>query len=121
MFVAHLRIREVDPANPKTMSPSCSAITYWQLELEEGPLEGDPIQWESQIRLRNMVTRKYLSVSSESRSFHLTRNGKDPSTVWRIAPVIGDDLYVTGDSYARFEHVVSGLWLHALSSRLFIT
>ncbi|XP_075250138.1 inositol 1,4,5-trisphosphate-gated calcium channel ITPR2-like isoform X3 [Convolutriloba macropyga] len=109
----HLRVREVDPTSPKTMSPSTSAITYWQLELEEGPLRGDPIKWESQLRFRSMVTRKYLSISPE-KNFFMTKNGKDPSTVWRITPVIGDDLYVDGDSYARFEHVVTGLWLHAM-------
>ena len=78
---------------------------------------GEPIRWESQVRLRNLVTRKYVSVESNG-TFNLTKDGKDPRTVWRITPVIRDEVYVMTDSYARFEHVVSGMWLHALPSKL---
>lgn len=30
----------MDPANPKTLFPSTSAVTYWQIELQEGPVQG---------------------------------------------------------------------------------
>ena len=40
LFPVHLRVRPVDQSNPKTMFPSSSAVTYWQIELEEGPISG---------------------------------------------------------------------------------
>ena len=30
----------MDQANPKTMIPSTSAVTYWQIEMQEGPIQG---------------------------------------------------------------------------------
>ena len=40
LFSVHLRMRPVDQANPKTLFPSSSAVTYWQIELQEGPVAG---------------------------------------------------------------------------------
>uniref|UniRef100_A0A914UYS1 Uncharacterized protein n=1 Tax=Plectus sambesii TaxID=2011161 RepID=A0A914UYS1_9BILA len=34
----HLRVRPSNPAIPKTMYPSTSAITFWQLEVEMGSI-----------------------------------------------------------------------------------
>ncbi len=36
----HLRIREVDQLIPKTLYPSTSGITYWQIESENSILNG---------------------------------------------------------------------------------
>jgi hypothetical protein len=36
----HFRIRAFDPYNPKTISPSTSGITYWQIEAESSILDG---------------------------------------------------------------------------------
>lgn len=36
-------MRPMDPANPKTLFPSTSAVTYWQIELQEGPVQGTPV------------------------------------------------------------------------------
>lgn len=38
----HLRIRSVDQSKPRTLFPSTSAITYWQVEMEDGALNGGP-------------------------------------------------------------------------------
>ena len=37
----HLRIREVDQLVPKSLYPSTSAITYWQIEAEASILKGN--------------------------------------------------------------------------------
>ena len=39
-LTVHLRVRQMDQSNPKTLFPSTSAITYWQIEMEEGPISG---------------------------------------------------------------------------------
>lgn len=35
-----MRLRPINQSIPKTMSPSTSAITYWQIERQEGPVSG---------------------------------------------------------------------------------
>ena len=40
MVTVHLRMRPVDQSNPKTLFPSSSAVTYWQIELQEGAVAG---------------------------------------------------------------------------------
>lgn len=38
--IVHMRLRPINQSIPKTMSPSTSAITYWQIERQEGPVSG---------------------------------------------------------------------------------
>ena len=33
-------MRPVDQANPRTLFPSSSAVTYWQIEMQEGGVAG---------------------------------------------------------------------------------
>ena len=40
MSTVHLRRREMDPSAPRTMYPSSSGITYWQVEDEHSILYG---------------------------------------------------------------------------------
>ena len=40
LIIVHLRMRPLDQANPKTLFPSSSAVTYWQIELQEGVVAG---------------------------------------------------------------------------------
>uniref|UniRef100_K1QLV5 Inositol 1,4,5-trisphosphate receptor n=1 Tax=Magallana gigas TaxID=29159 RepID=K1QLV5_MAGGI len=107
----HLRMRPMDPANPKTLFPSTSAVTYWQIELQEGPVQGGVLKWEQQCKIIHMCTRKYLTVKDG----HVTLTGdhRDPTTVFRLHPVIRENDDIPLDSYCRIEHVVSGSWLHA--------
>ncbi|XP_048744986.2 inositol 1,4,5-trisphosphate receptor type 2-like isoform X4 [Ostrea edulis] len=107
----HLRMRPMDPANPKTLFPSTSAVTYWQIELQEGPVQGGVLKWEQQCKIIHMCTRKYLTVKDG----HVTLTGDhlDPATVFRLHPVIRENDDIPLDSYCRIEHVVSGSWLHA--------
>ncbi|XP_067668084.1 inositol 1,4,5-trisphosphate-gated calcium channel ITPR2-like [Haliotis asinina] len=112
----HLRMRPIDQANPKTMFPSSSAVTYWQIELQEGPITGGVLKWEQQCRIIHMCTRKYLTVNDKSQ-VTLTSDYLDPNTVFRLHAVIrlmdSDD--IPFESYCRIEHVVTGHWLHALT------
>lgn len=86
-LTVHLRVRPVDLSIPKTLNPSSSAITYWQLEKEKSLLDGSAIEWEDQCRLRHVTSRLYLMVDDESR-VTLSSNASDPRTVFRIHPVV---------------------------------
>ena len=55
-LVAHLRLRPVDQNNPKTMFPPSSAITYWQLEMEDGPVNGK--KYKNQFSVYNTPVTK---------------------------------------------------------------
>jgi len=37
----HFRIRVIDQHRPKSLSPSTSGITYWQIEAEHSILDGN--------------------------------------------------------------------------------
>ncbi|KAL5004999.1 hypothetical protein ScPMuIL_018455, partial [Solemya velum] len=82
----HLRLRPIDQSKPKTLFPSSSAVTYWQVELEEGPVIGGILKWEQQCRIIHMCSRKYLVV--DKGHVTLTANHDDPQTVFRLHPVI---------------------------------
>ena len=43
IIVVHLRIREVDQLIPKSLYPSTSGNTYWQIEAESSILNGIPL------------------------------------------------------------------------------
>ncbi|CAH1798283.1 unnamed protein product [Owenia fusiformis] len=108
----HLRIREIDQLVPKTLYPSSSGITYWQVEAEQSILKGDVLRWEQQIRFRHMTTRQYLSITPDLK-VSLVTESNDPKTVFRLHPVIKETDDILFESYARIEHVLSGSWLHA--------
>ncbi|ESN99319.1 hypothetical protein HELRODRAFT_162842 [Helobdella robusta] len=115
----HLRIREVDQLVPKSLYPSTSGNTYWQIEGETSVLNGDVIRWEQQIRLRHMTTRQYLCITS-ARKVSLIDDWKDPRTVFRLHPVIKESDEISFESYSRIEHVITGYWLHALRDEEYI-
>ncbi|KAL8600024.1 hypothetical protein ACOMHN_057793 [Nucella lapillus] len=110
----HLRLRPVDQNKPKTMFPSSSAITYWQIELQDGPVAGGILKWEQQCRIVHMCTRRYLAVSKKG-DVTLTTDNNDPATVFRLHAVIRDSDDISFEAYARVEHVLTGFWLHALA------
>ncbi|XP_053402419.1 inositol 1,4,5-trisphosphate receptor type 1-like isoform X7 [Mercenaria mercenaria] len=109
----HFRIRVIDQHRPKTLSPSTSGITYWQIEAEHSILDGDVLRWEQQIRLRHMLTRLYLCIDSRS-EVSLIADPADPRTVFRLHSVLKEQDEIQYESYARIEHVLTGCWLHAL-------
>ncbi|XP_070173454.1 inositol 1,4,5-trisphosphate-gated calcium channel ITPR3-like [Littorina saxatilis] len=110
----HLRLRPVDPNRPRTLFPSSSAVTFWQIELEDGPVSGGILKWEQQCRIVHMCTRRYLAVST-SGGVSLSTDNNDPSTVFRLHAVIRDSDDIAFEAYARIEHVLTGYWLHALA------
>ncbi|KAK0061845.1 inositol 1 4 5-trisphosphate receptor type 2, partial [Biomphalaria pfeifferi] len=109
----HFRIRAIDQHRPKSLSPSTSGITYWQLEAEHSILHGDVLRWEQQIRLRHMLTRQYLSVDTNG-DVLLTPDPTDPRTVFRLHSVLKERDEIQLESYARIEHMLTNRWLHAL-------
>jgi inositol 1,4,5-triphosphate receptor type 1 len=129
VHTVHFRIRPMDQNNPKSLFPSTSAITYWQVELEDGPCNGghshfvhfnhyplanqtgNVVRWEQQCRLKHMTTRKYLRTDGKTTS--LSDSHSDPKTVFRLHPVIKESEQIAYETYCRIEHVVTGTWLHA--------
>ena len=72
--------------------------------------------WEQNIRLRHMCTRKYLCLpkwANDGANWTLTSDATDRAAVFRFHRVVNDDrLEVIFESYARIQHVASGMWLH---------
>ena len=54
---------------------------------------GGIIQWEQQIRLRHMTTRKYLCIDAD-REISLAEGNEDPRTVFRLHSVISVNIFV---------------------------
>ncbi|XP_055955374.1 inositol 1,4,5-trisphosphate receptor type 1 [Patella vulgata] len=115
----HFRIRVMDQHKPRTLSPPSSGNTFWQIECENGILNGDVIRWEQQVRLRHMTIRKYLRVDA-NREITLTDDNEDPRTVFRLHSVLSERDEIHFESYARIEHVLTGFWLHALKDEDYI-
>uniref|UniRef100_A0A1I8H777 Inositol 1,4,5-trisphosphate receptor n=1 Tax=Macrostomum lignano TaxID=282301 RepID=A0A1I8H777_9PLAT len=117
----HLRIREVDQLNPRTMHQSTSAITYWQIESEKTMLNGEVLTWDQQFRFRHATTRKYLCVFQDSGELlvSLSEDATDPHTVFKMHPVLQETAELKFESYARIEHVITGSWLHAIKDKAY--
>jgi hypothetical protein len=79
-------------------------------------MSGDVVMWEQNIRLRHMCTRKYLALNkgaSEGTQWQLTKDPTDKAAIFRLHRVVRDEsLEVNFESYARIQHVASGMWLH---------
>ncbi|VDI71716.1 Hypothetical predicted protein [Mytilus galloprovincialis] len=115
----HFRIRVMDQHKPRTLSPPTSGNTFWQIEAENGILNGDILRWEQQVRLRHMTTRKYLCIDA-TKEITLTDDNEDPKTVFRLYSVISERDEIRYESYCRIEHVLTGFWLHALKDEDYI-
>nr|XP_019924346.2 inositol 1,4,5-trisphosphate receptor type 1 isoform X2 [Crassostrea gigas] len=109
----HFRIRVIDQHKPRSLSPSTSGITYWQIEAEHSILDGDILRWEQQVRLRHFLTRQYLCIDSKM-DVSLVTDPSDPRTVFRLHSVLKERDEISYESYARIEHMLTGCWLHAL-------
>ena len=57
---------------------------------------GGIIQWEQQIRLRHMTTRKYLCIDAD-REISLAEGNEDPRTVFRLHSVISVNIFVASN------------------------
>ncbi|CAG2222632.1 unnamed protein product [Mytilus edulis] len=112
-------IRVMDQHKPRTLSPPTSGNTFWQIEAENGILNGDILRWEQQVRLRHMTTRKYLCIDA-TKEITLTDDNEDPKTVFRLYSVISERDEIRYESYCRIEHVLTGFWLHALKDEDYI-
>ncbi|KAL4233979.1 hypothetical protein ACF0H5_005634 [Mactra antiquata] len=115
----HFRIRIMDQHKPRTLCAPTSGNTYWIIEAEKGIFNGEVIQWEQQIRLRHMTTRKYLCIQA-NKEIIFTEDNADPRTVFRFHSVINERDEIRYESYCRIEHVLTGAWLHALKDEDYI-
>lgn len=73
-------------------------------------LTGGLILWEQQVRMRHMITRKYLKITKDGK-IHLEDDNADPLTVFRLHPVIRERDEIEYETYCRIEHVVTGRWI----------
>ncbi|CAD5117763.1 DgyrCDS6509 [Dimorphilus gyrociliatus] len=112
----HMRLRPIDNSKPKTMFPSTSAITYWQVEHKNGLQYGSEILWEHSIRFRHLPTKMYLALDNLFNGLILVPS-PTPSTVFILYPVTQEKDEAEFESYARIKHAVSGKWLHALKDK----
>jgi hypothetical protein len=42
-------------------------MQFWQIEFEETPISGEKVEWNDRIRLRHLITRRYLTLKYVSR------------------------------------------------------
>ncbi|KAI8801211.1 inositol 1,4,5-trisphosphate/ryanodine receptor-domain-containing protein [Cladochytrium replicatum] len=116
-----------DPLNP---TDSTSALTFWQIE-HQNPMQGGLVRWsDHKVRLRHAVTHMYLVVETimyeeddtGERSFTVSLSASTPTpgtndpTIFILHPVGGREEgqpTVSGGSYLRIQHEMTGAWLHA--------
>ena len=60
LFSVHLRVRQMDQKNPKSLFPSSSAITYWQVEMQEGPIAGKKNQRVNCLGLKDYIVTRLI-------------------------------------------------------------
>eukprot|EP00043_Microstomoeca_roanoka_P019214 m.213666 g.213666 ORF g.213666 m.213666 type:complete len:2617 (+) comp16958_c0_seq4:400-8250(+) len=142
----HMRVREPDPRRPHRLLPPTSAVSFWQIELDGTPTSGEPLQWETKIRLKHATTQKYLKLQTASYLPHgdstdedtkagfpgfeqpteatggemlltLTEDPKDPDAVFLMVAVIREKSTVEDGTYTRLQHCATGHWLHAAKNR----
>ncbi|KAK2140830.1 hypothetical protein LSH36_1236g00007 [Paralvinella palmiformis] len=134
----HLRIREVDQLIPKTLYPSSSGNTYWQVEAESSILNGrrshtmgaaDPVPSHDHTPVPVHYFRPPCDLDpgferSEDRvpaasghqdeyyefTFSCLRS---QCTVMHYVDIRETD-EIQFETYSRIEHVITGFWLHAL-------
>ena len=59
IFTVYLRLRPVKQSKPKTMFPSTSAITYWQIEHDHSTINGKVTE---QFAKRWVIWRVFIGV-----------------------------------------------------------
>lgn len=107
----HLRKRTFDTAKPHSLLPPTSGVGYWQVEFAAFPLSGNPIPWESAIRLKHVSTKMYLYFSANSSGQYIAGLTSDRrmDTVFSIVAVAKNGDNVEMDSYARLQHRQTGI------------
>lgn len=116
----HLRIRAPDASRPSRTQPPTSAVSYWQVEIDESPLSGRVIEWNQRIRLRHVTTRRYLALVEHlphEFSYDLLVDGNTPQCIFRFTPVLKEHSTIKFGAFSRIQHVVSGFWLHGSKSQ----
>jgi hypothetical protein len=108
-----LRVREFNRLDSRTLRPSTSALSYWQVESELSVLHGDILRWEHQFRFRHAPSRMYLCVD-EPGAVCLVKDSRDPRTVFKMQPVIPNTDEINYDGYVRIEHVLTKSWMTSL-------
>ncbi|ELU07682.1 hypothetical protein CAPTEDRAFT_189051 [Capitella teleta] len=117
----HLRVRGIDYSIPKTVFPSTSAITYWQIEAKNSMFPGGFLQWETPVRFQHMITQLYLTVKKDGKyTLTLTDDRNDTGTVFKLYPVVKKNEPIPKGSYCRIKHVITGYWMQALQGVSFI-
>ena len=110
----HLRVREPDTRRPHRLLPPTSAVSYWQVEIDDAPTSGAVVQWEQQIRLRHITTQLYLVLERGGDGFStgyriaLSNNNSDASGVFMMTAVIREESQIQKNSYTRIQHVATG-------------
>ncbi|XP_065894275.1 inositol 1,4,5-trisphosphate-gated calcium channel ITPR1-like isoform X2 [Dysidea avara] len=118
----HLRKRKSD--HGKLRPPSTSAITYWQIEKDIEPLNGQAVLWEECCRLRHLPTRLYLAIVKDEREcFQVTLKerdrscGKDWEMVFKLIPLIQEDAEIKLESHVRIQHLSTEQWISAVNTQ----
>lgn len=129
----HMRIRKPDADRPHRLMPPTSAVSFWQIE-RESKTDGGLIRWNERVRLKHMVTQRFLTkdsnvtnaideahvqgeitsgqVNSSEYVCTLTSNPDDPNTLFRLHPVIDDTKQIIDGDKVRIQHALTNAWVH---------
>ena len=136
----HLRSRGPDPERPSRLFAPTSAVTYFVVELAEGPHAGGTISWDSVVRLKHVPTQLYISAANPEAieagfdddadpdddadllnmslmslaeiEALTTATGGDPSA-FELHSEIAASKTVPVDAFLRLRHQMSQFWVHA--------
>jgi inositol 1,4,5-triphosphate receptor type 1 len=128
----HLRCRGSDPERPSRLFAPTSAVTYFVVELAEGPHAGGTISWDSVVRLKHVPTQLYISAAnpeaigagfddadllnmslmSLAEIEAATTAAGDPSA-FELHSEIAASKTVPVDAFLRLRHQMSQFWVHA--------
>lgn len=104
----HLRSRPTEEFQ-FTESPSTDSATFFQVEIEDNVTSGDPLEWQTNVRLRHMISRKYLQVNEDRLSLTKTKNKQ---TVFKFSPIVRITDNIPYDTNVKLEHPLSENFVH---------
>lgn len=114
----HMRVREPDSRRPHRLLPPTSAVSFWQVELDDAPTSGAVVLWEMPVRFRHVTTQLYLTLDRDDPSgfpgagneayIGLTKDPTDANSVFSMTAVIKERPEVVKGSYTRILQSATG-------------
>jgi len=106
----HLRARSTKGGFDIDLS-STNANTFWQIEVEGEVMKGSPVAWDTNVRLKHMITRRYLQVKGGDLSLTEPKSTPTKHSVFRFSPLVKTGLFIENENYAKIHNPFSDQYL----------